>query len=232
MIGTIVNCVAIIAGCVVGLIIKERMTEKISTTIMNGLALCVLYIGISGSIEGENPLIMIVSIAIGALIGELIDIDKRLTNLGGKIESKFSKNDEDEISKVSISQGFVSSSLLFCVGAMAIVGSLQSGLSGNHDTLFAKSILDGISSIIFSASLGIGVVFSAVAVLIYQGTITLGASFLSGILSESVINSMSATGSLLIIGLGLNILKSTKIKVANLLPAVFLPIIFGILGLI
>lgn len=232
MIGTIVNCAAIIGGCIVGLIIKEKMTDKISNTIMSGLALCVLYIGISGAIEGTEPLIMIVSIALGALIGELIDIDKRLTNLGDKLESKFGKKDKDNDSKVSISQGFVSASLLFCVGAMAIVGSLQSGLSGNHETLFAKSILDGISSIIFSASLGIGVMFSAGAVFIYQGAITLGASFLSGVLSEGVINCMSATGSLLIIGLGLNILKSTNIKVANLLPAVFLPIIFGILGLI
>lgn len=233
MIGTIVNCLAIVGGCILGLIIKERMTEKISNTIMNGLALCVLYIGISGAIEAENPLIMIISIALGALIGELIDIDKRLSNLGDKLESKFSKKDLiEENSKLSISQGFVSASLLFCVGAMAIVGSLQSGLSGNHETLFAKSILDGISSIIFSASLGIGVMFSAVAVFIYQGSITLCASFLSGILSDSVINCMSVAGSLLIIGLGLNMLKSTNIKVANLLPAVFLPIIFGILGII
>lgn len=230
MIGTIVNCCAIIIGCILGLIIKDKMTEKISNTIMNGLALCVLYLGISGSIDAKNPIIMIVSIALGALMGELIDIDKRLSNLGEKLEYRFSKN--DGISNVSISQGFVSASLLFCVGAMAIIGSLQSGLSQNYDTLFAKSILDGISAIIFSASLGIGVIFSTLAVFIYQGSITLCASFLSGILSEPVINCMSATGSLLIIGLGLNILKSTNIKIANLLPSVFLPIIFGILGII
>ncbi|MGL6107995.1 DUF554 domain-containing protein [Romboutsia sp.] len=233
MIGTIVNCLAIVGGCMVGLIIKERMTEKISNTIMNGLALCVLYIGISGAIDAKNPLIMIVSIALGGLIGELIDIDKRLSNLGDKLESKFiKKENQKENSKVSISQGFVSASLIFCVGAMAIVGSLQSGLTGNHETLFAKSIIDGIASIIFSASLGIGVMFSALSVFIYQGSITIGASFLSGVLSDPVINCMGGVGSLLIIGLGLNVLKSTNIKVANLLPAVFLPIIFGILGII
>lgn len=200
---------------------------------MQGLALCVLYIGIAGALEGKHTLITIVCIAIGALIGELIDIDKWLSNLGDKLEKKFAKEkSEDKQSKVSISEGFVSASLLFCVGAMAIVGSLQSGLSGNYDTLFAKSVLDGISSIIFSASLGIGVLFSSVAVFLYQGIITIGASFLSGVLSTNVINCMSATGSLLIIGLGLNILKATNIKIANLLPAVFLPIIFGLIGLL
>lgn len=223
--GTITNSLAIIGGCLVGLVIKGRMTEKISNTIMNGLALCVIYLGISGTLESENSLICIISIALGGLIGELIDIDKRIINLGDKIENKFN-------SHTSISEGFVTASLLFCVGAMAIVGSLQSGLSGNNETLFAKTILDGISAIVFSASLGGGVMFSAVAVFIYQGAITLGASVLSDVLSSGVINAMSAIGSLLIIGIGLNILKSTNIKVANLLPAVFLPIIFGIFGLI
>ena len=231
--GTITNALAIIGGCLVGLVIKGKMTDKISSTIMNGLSLCVIYLGISGALEGENPLISIVSIAIGGLIGEIIDIDKWLNNLGEKIEKKFNKYEsKEEGKKVSISEGFVSASLLFCVGAMAIVGSLQSGLNGNNEILFAKTILDGVASIVFSASLGIGVMLSSIAVLIYQGTITIGASLLSGILSDSVINAMSSTGSLLIIGLGLNILKATNIKVANLLPAVFSPIIFGFFGLI
>ena len=230
MLGTIVNCCAIIGGCIVGLFIKDKMTDKISQTIMNGLALCVLYIGISGALEGENTLMTIVCMAIGALIGELIDIDKLIIKLGDKIESKFKK--EDENNKISISQGFVSATLLFCVGAMAIVGSLQSGLSNNHEVLFAKSIIDGIVSIIFATSLGIGVIFSSISVFLYQGAITLGASFLSGILSDSVINLMSATGSLVIIGLGLNMLKVTNIKIANLLPSVFLPIFFTILNII
>lgn len=228
MIGTIVNCLAIVLGCLVGILIKGKMSEKLSDNIMNGIALCVLYIGISGSLQGENTLITIISMAIGALIGELIDIDKGLNKLGDKLEEKFSSKKGE----VSISKGFVSASLLFCVGAMAIVGSLQSGLSGNYETLFAKSILDGISSIIFAASLGIGVIFSAVSVLLYQGIITIGSSFLSNILSDSVVNSMTAIGSLLIIGLGLNMLKVTNIKVANLLPAIIIPILFGLFGLI
>ena len=218
MLGTIVNSITVIIGCLVGLIVKGRLTEKISTTIMNGIALCVLYIGISGALDGGDTLIMIISIAIGALIGEIIDIDKWLNRLGYYLESKF-KSDKD--SSISIAEGFITSSLLFCVGAMSIVGALESGLKGSYDTLFTKSILDGISSIIFTSSLGISVIF-------YQGSITLGAGLLSGVLSNSVITNMSAVGGLLIIGLGLNMLGITKIKIANLLPAIFLPIIFQI----
>ena len=225
MLGTIVNSIAVIVGCLVGLVVKGRLNEKISITVMQGLALCTLYIGISGALKGENTLIMILSVAIGALIGEIIDIDKRLNNLGEYLESKFNGK---KGSNVSIAEGFVSASLLFCVGAMAIVGSLESGLSGNHNTLFTKSILDGISSIIFTSSLGIGVIFSSVAVFIYQGGITLGAGLLSGILNDMVIANMSAVGGLLIAGLAFNMLGVTKMRIANLLPAIFLPIIFQI----
>ncbi|GAB6167863.1 DUF554 domain-containing protein [Clostridium carnis] len=224
MIGTIVNCITIIIGCFIGLLVKGKISEKISTTIMHGLGLSVLYIGISGALKGTNILMTIISIAVGALIGELIDIDKWLFRLGEKIESKVSKNER----KISISEGFVTASLLFCVGAMAVVGSLESGLRGDHTTLFAKSILDGVSSIIFTSTLGIGVLLSAGTVFVYQGAITLAAGVLSSILSETVINNMSAIGSLLIIGLALNVLGVTKIKVANLLPAVFIPIILAI----
>lgn len=222
--GTLVNCFTIILGCIVGLFIKGKVNEKISTTVMNALGLCTLYIGISGSLKCDDPIQMIVSMAVGALIGEIIDIDKRLTKLGGYLENKFKKKDN----KISISEGFVTSSLLFCVGAMAIVGSLESGLNGDNTTLYAKSVLDGVSSIIFSSTLGIGVFLSVFTVLIYQGSITLAASFVSGILSTSVITNMSVVGNLIIIGLGLNILGMTKIKVANLLPAIFIPIIFGL----
>lgn len=225
MLGTIVNSIAVIIGCLVGLIVKGRLTEKISTTIMNGIALCVLYIGISGALQGKDTLIMIISVALGALIGEIIDIDNGLNRLGYYLESKF-KNDKDR--SISIAEGFITSSLLFCVGAMSIVGALESGLKGSYDTLFTKSILDGISAIIFTSSLGIGVIFSAVTVFVYQGSITLGAGPLSGVLSNSVIINMSAIGGLLIIGLGLNMLGITKIKIANLLPAIFLPILFQI----
>lgn len=222
--GTLVNCLTIIGGFIIGLCIKGKVNEKVSTTVMQGLGLCSLYIGISGSLKCEEPIQLIVSMAVGALIGELIDIDKWITKLGDYFENKFKKKDD----KVSISEGFVTSSLLFCVGAMAIVGSLESGLNGDNTTLYAKSVLDGVSSIIFSSTLGIGVFLSVFTVLIYQGSITLAASMLSGILSTSVITNMSVVGSVIIIGLGLNILGMTKIKVANLLPAIFIPIIFGL----
>jgi len=229
MLGTIVNALAIIGGCLIGLIVKGRLTEKISSNIMNGLALCVLYIGISGALKGKDTLQMIICIAIGALIGEIIDIDKRLNNLGDMIEKKVnSKRSSKSNEKISISEGFVTSSLLFCVGAMAVVGSLESGLHGNNTTLFAKSILDGVSSIIFASSLGIGVILSSIAVFIYQGSITLLAGGLSTILTDTIISNMSAVGSLLIVGLGFNMLGVCKIKVANLLPAIFIPIIFGL----
>jgi len=229
MLGTIVNAAAIIGGCLIGLIVKERLTEKISSTIMNGLALCILYIGISGALKGNDTLQIIICIAIGALIGEIIDIDKRLNDLGDMIEKKINnKKNSKSNEKISISEGFVTSSLLFCVGAMAVVGSLESGLQGNHTTLFAKSILDGVSSIIFASSLGIGVMLSSIAVLVYQGSITLLAGGLSTVLNDTVISNMSAVGSLLIIGLGFNMLGISKIKVANLLPAIFIPIIFGL----
>lgn len=229
MLGTIVNVLAIIGGCLVGLIVKGKLTEKISSTIMNGLALCVTYIGISGALKGQDTLQIIICIALGSLIGEIIDIDKKLNDLGDMIEKKInSKRKSNVHDKISIAEGFVTSSLLFCVGAMAVVGSLESGLKGNHSTLFAKSILDGVSSIIFTSSLGIGVILSSIAVLAYQGGITLLAGGLSTILTEIIINNMSAVGSLLIVGLGLNMLGVSKIKVANLLPAIFIPIIFGL----
>ena len=230
MLGTIVNALAVIGGCIIGLIVKGRLTEKVSNTIMNGLALCVIYIGISGALKGDDALLIIICIAVGALIGEIIDIDKRLNSLGDYLEKKINLKRKDNSSdKVSISEGFVTSSLLFCVGAMAVVGSLESGLQGNHETLFAKSVLDGVSSIIFTSSLGIGVILSSVTILVYQGTITLLAGVLSSILTESVIANMSAIGSLLIMGLGFNMIGVSKIKVANLLPAIFLPIVIDII---
>lgn len=226
MLGTIVNSLAIIGGSIIGLIINGRLSQKVSETIMKGLSLSVLYIGISGTLKCEDPLEMIICMAVGCFIGEIIDFDKKLSNLGTFLENIINKNKKNKEKQVSISEGFVTSSLLFCVGAMAVVGSLESGLQNNHNTLFAKSILDGTSSIIFTSSLGIGVIFSAAAVFLYQGTITLLARMLSSFLNDSVITSMSAIGSLLIIGLGLNMTCNAKIKVANMIPAMFLPMVY------
>ena len=229
MIATFVNCGVIIVGCIIGLFIKGGIPERFNKIIMNGLALCAMFIGFSGALEGNNTIITIVSMAVGALIGELIDIDKWLNKLGETIQAKLDKGDGKES---RIAEGFVNASLLFCVGAMSIVGALQAGLAGNYDTIYAKTVLDGVSSIIFSASMGIGVIFSSVTVLLYQGGITLCASFLSGILSQAVIAEMTAVGSLMIVGLGLNLLEVTDIKIANLLPGILVPVVLGLIGLV
>ncbi len=229
MLGTIINSLAIAIGCLVGLVIKKGIPDRVSKTIMSGLALCVIYIGIEGSLKGENTLITVVCIAVGGLIGEIIDIDNKINKLGDFLQNKLSKGKDSE---TSIAKGFVTTSLIYCVGAMAIVGALESGLTGNHQTLFTKALLDGISAIIFTTTLGIGVIFSSVAVFLYQGLITIGASILATLLSDAVVTALTAVGSLLIIGIGLNLLEITKIKVADLLPAVFLPIIFGMLNLL
>lgn len=221
MLGTIVNALAVIAGAFVGLLLKKGIPEKISDVVMKGVALCVLYIGISGSLKGTNTLIAIISIVIGAVIGSLLDIDRRLNSLGELAERKLSKGD----GKTSIAEGFVSASLLFCVGSMAIVGSIQSGLTGNHEMIYTKSMLDGISAIIFTSTLGAGVFLSAAAVLIYQGAIVLCAQWVQPFLSDYAVAEMTCVGSLLIIALALNMLGITKLKTANYLPAVFIPII-------
>ena len=239
--GVIVNGLVIVGASFAALILKKfimkfdknNKVEKISDTIMSGLALCIIYMGISGALECQHVLICIISMVVGGLIGELIDIDKGLNSLGDKIEEKLNKGKTDvSKEKVSISQGFVSASLLFCVGAMAVVGALNSGLFGNNDTLFAKSALDGVSSFLFSLTMGIGVLLSAVAVFLYEGIIACGAFLIKGVLSTAVITEMNAVGSLLILALGINMILKANIKVANLLPAMFVPIIFGIIGMI
>ena len=222
MTGTIVNAVAVIIGGLIGLLLKKGLPEKFSSAIMTGIALCTMYIGISGCLKGENPLITVISIAVGAVIGTLLDLDGRLSALGVAVEKRFKKKEGE---KTPIAQGFISASLLFCVGAMAIMGALESGLTNSHQTLFTKSVMDFISSIVFASSMGVGVLFSSIAVFIYQGIITLLSSFLSPILSASAVAEMTCTGSLLLIGLGLNLLGVTKIKIMNYIPAIFIPIL-------
>ena len=219
--GTIVNTLAIIAGCFVGLLLGKLIPEHLGSAIEKGIALCVLYIGIEGMLAGTNALITIISMVLGAIIGELLHLDDGVHAFGDWIEHKFSKGK----SKGSLSEGFVSASLLFCVGAMAIVGSLESGLTGNHATLYAKATLDGITSIVYGSTMGIGVALSGIAVFLYQGLITVCASFAQPLLSDPTIAEMKCTGSLLIVALALNMLGITKIKVMNYVPAVFFPIV-------
>ncbi len=222
MLGTLVNTVAVILGASIGLVLKKGIPQRFSDSIMKAVALCVIYIGIDGCLEGKKTLVTIISLAVGALLGELLRLDDMVNNLGKKLEEKISKNKNND---GGIAKGFVAASLLFCVGAMTIVGSLESGISGNHEILFSKSLLDFISSIVFSASMGVGVIFSAIFVFVYQGALTLLAQFIGPYLSDVVIAEMTCAGSLLIIALGLNMLGITKIKVMNYIPAVFLPIL-------
>lgn len=220
MIGTIVNCLSIIAGSLVGFCFKNGIPEKYSTTIMHAVALAVVLVGIKTALGCDDLLMVIISLASGSLIGELVGIEAYLERLGNYLQERFSKNSS------TFSTGFVTASLLFCVGSMAVVGSLESGFSGNHATLFAKSSLDGITSIILTASLGIGVVLSAVPVLIYQGGITLMAGVLKPMLTPEVVSQMSGAGGLLIVAIGLNMLREKKIKVGNMLPAIFIPMLY------
>ena len=225
MLGTIVNTIAIVIGSIVGFFLKGGIPKKMDEAIMKALGLSVLYVGISGSLKCTEVLLLILSLVIGVIIGELLDLDKALNRLGKSIEGVFRKHSKSE---GGIAEGFVAASLLFCVGSMAIVGAIQSGLEGNHETLFVKSMLDGITSIIYTSTMGVGVVFSAVAVFLYQGIITLASGFLGSVLVETQIANIGAIGSVLIIALGLNMLEITKIKVANFLPALFIPMIYYI----
>jgi uncharacterized membrane protein YqgA involved in biofilm formation len=225
MLGTIVNVVAIVVGGIVGAVLKGGISPKIGDTVMKGLALSVLLVGIMNALKVNNLLLVIIAMVLGGILGEWLDIDLKLKTIGDNIGLKLKGKGG------RVSDGFVTGSLLYCVGAMAIVGSLESGLTGNHQILFAKSVLDGISSIIFASTLGIGVIFSAITVLVYQGAITLAASSLQPFLAEAVKADMNSIGGLLIIGISLNMLGVHNLKVANLLPAIFIPLIYQVLSL-
>ncbi len=220
MLGTIVNSLAIMAGGLFGTFLKHGIKDNYKNTVMDAIGLAVIVLGIGGAIKSENVILMIFSLVFGALIGETLQLEKRLDNLGLALQRKF-KNEDTNFSK-----GFISSSLVFCVGAMAIVGSLEAGMLNSYDTLYAKSILDGITALIFATTLGIGVFFSAFSVFIYQGVITLLAQSLSPLLSLVVINELSAVGGVLILAIGIGMLGIKKVNVANLLPAIFIPIVY------
>lgn len=220
MFGTIVNSVAIIIGGLIGVILKKGIKEDYRNTIMDGIALSVIIIGIGGGITSNNIILVVASIVVGSILGEAMKIETKLDNIGNSLQERFGKGDS------TFSKAFVTSSLIYCVGAMAIIGSLESGIQGDHSTLFVKSILDGITSLLFASTLGIGVIFSAIPVFLYQGTITLLASRVADLLTPEVINEMSAVGGILIMAIGINVLGLKKIKVGNMLPAIFLPIIY------
>lgn len=218
MLGVIVNMIAAVVGGTLGTLFKKGIPEKITNSIMIAVGLCVVYIGIDGALKGENTLVLIISMLVGTAIGSLIDIDDKINRLGKWVENKFNKGDK----KVSIAEGFVTATLLFCVGSMTVVGSLNAGLLGDNQMLYTKSLLDLISGTMIAASCGIGVIFSAIPILVFQGGIVLLAELLSGILTTSAINEMTCVGSVIIIALGLNLVGISKFKVANFMPAIVL----------
>ena len=233
--GTLVNGAAILGGAVCGLFLKKGMPENLKTTIMQACGLSVVIVGVSGALQGIYKVTasgtldrnyitgMILSLVIGGIVGELLKIEANLDRLGLWFQNRFAKNEG------GFAKGFVTASLVYCVGAMAIVGSLEDGLYGNTDTLFAKAILDGMIAIVFAATLGVGVAASAFSVLIYQGAITLMAGLIKSLLTDTVISQMSLVGGVLIMAIGFNLLEFKRFKVGSLLPAIFMPLIYGLI---
>ena len=237
--GTIINFVAVLIFGILGTLIKKGVPERISTAVMSGMAICVIYIGVDGMLEAAPAvpedsfftagllkiLIMIISMGLGVLIGELIDFDKLITKLGDAVENKLASRlpGGDSAARGNFSKGFVSCSILFCVGAMAVNGAIQDGL-GNPDLLLAKTVIDSVSCFVMATTLGIGCAFSALFLLVYQGAFAVLGYFLASIIPASTVTYMSVTGSLIIILIGTNVLGLTRVRTANMVPAMFMPI--------
>lgn len=225
MLGTIVNVATVLAGSTLGLLFHRRLPEKITGIVFQGIGLFTLFLGFSMASKTSNFLIMIFSIVIGSIIGELLSLDSVLDKFSDRLKNRIgSKNDK-------FSEGLIAAFLLFCMGSMTILGAFEEGLGNSPNLLYAKSLLDGFSSIALSAGLGIGVMFSAIPLLIYQGGLTLFAGWLGEFFSDIVINEMSAVGGLMLIGLGISILEIKSIKVINMTPGLLVAIILAIIFL-
>jgi uncharacterized membrane protein YqgA involved in biofilm formation len=214
MIGTIVNVAAVAAGSTLGLIIRNRMPEKITKLVFQAIGLFTLFLGIKMAMATDNLLIMIFSLVIGSILGQWWNIEKQINRFSDWVKGK------TKSSNSKFSEGFLTSFLMFCMGSMTILGAIEEGIGGNPDLLLAKSLLDGFSSIALAAAMGIGVLFSIIPLFIYQGGLTLLASYVQNSLSSGVINEISAVGGILLIGLGLTILEVKKIPVINMIPAI------------
>lgn len=229
MIGVIVNVITVIVGSCIGLLFKKGIPQRVSQAAMTGLGACTLYIGISGSLCGENVLILIGAVVLGAIVGTLINIDGALNTLAQKVETRFKKEGQ----QISVAEGLVSATLLFCVGSMTVTGSIQAGLTGDNSVLITKAMLDLVSSMMLASSLGVGVLLSAVSVFAIQGSLVLLAGLIAPVMSVGAINEMTCAGSILIMMIGTNLMGITKIKVADFLPAIlFAPVIYHIVALI
>lgn len=234
-IGTIVNMAAITAGGLLGIAFKGGLKDRYQKTITQGVGLCNIVVGLSGvftqmfqitdgGLQTEGTMLMIFSLVLGGLLGEWLDIEQRMERLGNRLKSVLRIKEGDS----AFTEGFVSASLLFCVGAMAIVGSLNDGLSQDPSLLYAKAVMDGTLAVVFGSAFGLGVAFSALSVGLYQGTITAAAGFIAPFLSQTLIGNLSMVGSVLILGIGLNLTLGQKIKIGNLLPSLLLPVIYQI----
>ena len=225
MLGVIVNVITVILGSLIGLLFRKGIPDRVSKAVLTGIGACTLYIGISGSLCGENVIIVIVSIVLGAIIGTLADIDGAINKIAEKAETKFKKEGQN----VSVSEGIVTATLLFCVGAMTVTGSIQAGLTGDNSVLITKATLDFISSMMLASSLGIGVLLSSISVFIIQGGLVLLSAFIAPFMNNGAINEMTCVGSILIIMLGTNLMGITKIKIADYLPAIVIaPVIYNV----
>lgn len=225
MLGVIVNVITVILGACIGLFFKKGIPEKVSTAAMTGLGACTLYIGISGSLCGENVLIVIASVVLGVISGTLLNIDGAINKLAKNVETKFKKEGQN----ISVAEGLVTATLLFCVGSMTVTGSIQAGLTGDNSVLITKATLDFVSSMMLASSLGIGVLLSSVSIFVIQGGLVLVAGLIAPFMSTGAINEMTCVGSILIIMIGTNLMGITKIKVADFLPAIiFAPVIYNI----
>ena len=224
--GVLVNTVTVIIGSGVGLLFKKAIPEKLTNAVMTAIGLCTIAIGVGGIIKGQNQLVMIISLVLGTIVGTLIDIDGRLSKLGDKLQKKRENGNKVHSDSATFSQGFVTASLLFCVGAMTIVGSMNAGISGDNQMLYTKSVLDLISSSMLAASLGFGVMCASAFVLVFQGALVALAMILGSFLSDFAVAELICAGSVMITALGLNLIGVTKIKVANLLPGlIFVPFV-------
>ncbi|MGM9608195.1 MAG: DUF554 domain-containing protein [Oscillospiraceae bacterium] len=226
MIATFINAGLVLLGSLLGLLFKRFISDRFTSVVTHALALCVMSIGISMAVKTANTLCVIICMVLGTLLGELLNIEKRLDGAGEFLRRKLIKNDGGKNSRFT--EGFVNASLLFCVGAMAITGSIEAGLNHNYSIIVSKGVIDGVSSITFAATMGIGVVFSIIPVIAYQGAITLLAAVVGPYLGDAVILEMSAVGGIAIMGIAVNMLNipKLKIKVGNMLPAIFLPIVY------
>ena len=217
--GTIINAIAIIIGGGLGLLFRKGFPERIAQTTLQVLGLFTLVVGVSMAIQGKEFIMILISLVAGAILGEWADIEGRLERFGGWLEKRF------HVTEGSPAKGFIYASLLFCVGSMAIVGSITDGLKGDRSILVTKAMMDGIISIPFAASMGFGVLGSALPVLIYQGGITLLASKLQSLFTPEMIRELTSVGGVIVMGIGINILGLQKIRVGNLIPALLLIIL-------